>query len=182
MRRAAAPSRRRSQLRRRELFWLRRHQRPRRGRARPRSQAGHSRRPVSAAAIFLPSRPRAGRPWLHSPKTTMIGWPVCPTRRSQAPQARSPIGATCCNIGLSFPQHAPATQLHALAAFIAGTEHPQLHCGAAVGNELPIAFVYSGNGGQWAGMGISAYRQNARFRAHFDNIDDHFRQRRGLVA
>jgi acyl transferase domain-containing protein/NADPH:quinone reductase-like Zn-dependent oxidoreductase/NADP-dependent 3-hydroxy acid dehydrogenase YdfG/acyl carrier protein len=63
----------------------------------------------------------------------------------------------------------------ALAAFIAGTEHPLLESGAAVGNELPIAFVYSGNGSQWAGMGISAYRHNAKFRAHFDNIDDHFR-------
>ena len=64
----------------------------------------------------------------------------------------------------------------ALTAFIAGTEHPQLESGTAVGNELPIAFVYSGNGGQWPGMGISAYRHNAKFRAHFDNIDDHFRQ------
>ena len=64
----------------------------------------------------------------------------------------------------------------ALAAFIAGTEHAQLESGIAVGNELPIAFVYSGNGGQWAGMGISAYRHNAKFRGHFDNIDDHFRQ------
>ena len=29
------------------------------------------------------------------------------------------------------------------------------------------------------GMGISAYRHNAKFRAHFDNIDDHFRQLAG---
>lgn len=64
----------------------------------------------------------------------------------------------------------------ALEAFIAGSEHPQLKSGTVVGKELPIAFVYSGNGSQWVGMGISAYRHNAKFRAHFDNVDDHFRQ------
>ena len=67
----------------------------------------------------------------------------------------------------------------ALEAFIAGSEHPQLETGAVVGKELPIAFVYSGNGSQWVGMGISAYRHNAKFRAHFDNVDDHFRQLAG---
>ena len=64
----------------------------------------------------------------------------------------------------------------ALEAFIGGSEHPQLDCGTAVGKELPVAFVYSGNGSQWAGMGIAAYRHNATFRAHFDHVDDHFRQ------
>jgi acyl transferase domain-containing protein/NADPH:quinone reductase-like Zn-dependent oxidoreductase/NADP-dependent 3-hydroxy acid dehydrogenase YdfG/acyl carrier protein len=63
----------------------------------------------------------------------------------------------------------------ALEAFISGSEHPQLDWGTAVGKELPVAFVYSGNGSQWAGMGISAYRHNATFRAHFDRVDDHFR-------
>ncbi len=29
------------------------------------------------------------------------------------------------------------------------------------GDNLPVAFVYSGNGSQWAGMGIAAYRRNA---------------------
>ncbi len=67
----------------------------------------------------------------------------------------------------------------ALEAFIAGSAHPQLDIGTAIGEELPVAFVYSGNGNQWAGMAISAYRHNARFRTHFDNIDDHFRQLAG---
>jgi phthiocerol/phenolphthiocerol synthesis type-I polyketide synthase C len=64
----------------------------------------------------------------------------------------------------------------ALEAFIGGSEHPQLHCGTAVGIKLPVAFVYSGNGSQWAGMAVSAYRYNASFRAHFDRIDAHFGQ------
>jgi acyl transferase domain-containing protein/NADPH:quinone reductase-like Zn-dependent oxidoreductase/acyl carrier protein len=66
--------------------------------------------------------------------------------------------------------------LEALEAFTAGSEHPQLDAGTAIGKELPIAFVYSGNGSSWVGMGISAYRHNASFRAHFDNVDDHFRE------
>ena len=37
------------------------------------------------------------------------------------------------------------------------------------------AFIFPGQGSQWAGMGIWAYRHNARFRAHFENIDDYFR-------
>ncbi len=64
----------------------------------------------------------------------------------------------------------------ALNAFIAGAEVPQLSSGTAVGHELPIAFIYSGNGSQWAGMGITAYRHNAAFRAHFDAVDEHFEQ------
>ena len=39
-------------------------------------------------------------------------------------------------------------------------EHPQLVAGPALGRELAVAFVYSGNGSQWAGMGIAAYRHN----------------------
>ena len=78
-----------------------------------------------------------------------------------------------------FRQRDSSDVTEALAAFIAGAAHPQLDWGIAVGEDLPIAFVYSGNGSQWAGMGIAAYRHNARFRAHFDNIDDHFRQLAG---
>jgi phthiocerol/phenolphthiocerol synthesis type-I polyketide synthase C len=65
---------------------------------------------------------------------------------------------------------------HALNAFVAGTEVPQLSSGTAVGRELPIAFIYSGNGSQWAGMGVMAYRHSAAFRAQFDVIDAHFKQ------
>ena len=62
----------------------------------------------------------------------------------------------------------------ALHAFIAGAAHPQLDWSVTVGDDLPIAFVYSGNGSQWPGMGIAAYHHNAKFRAHFDDLDDHF--------
>jgi len=64
----------------------------------------------------------------------------------------------------------------ALDAFIAGAEVPQLTSGTVVGHELPIAFVYSGNGSQWAGMGVAAYRHNTEFRTQFDAVDAHFEQ------
>ena len=41
---------------------------------------------------------------------------------------------------------------------------------------MPIAFVYSGNGSQWAGMGIAGYRNNEAFRSHFDAVDAQFQQ------
>jgi len=78
---------------------------------------------------------------------------------------------------ISATQRGDVTE--ALAAFVAGLDHPKLETGIAIGKELPIAFVYSGNGGQWAGMGTSAYRHNTKFRAHFDNLDDHFRRLSG---
>jgi acyl transferase domain-containing protein/NADPH:quinone reductase-like Zn-dependent oxidoreductase/acyl carrier protein/short-subunit dehydrogenase len=64
----------------------------------------------------------------------------------------------------------------ALAAFVAGIDDPNLAAATSSGEEMPVAFVYSGNASQWAGMGVVAYRSNARFRARFDEVDDHFRR------
>jgi acyl transferase domain-containing protein/NADPH:quinone reductase-like Zn-dependent oxidoreductase/NAD(P)-dependent dehydrogenase (short-subunit alcohol dehydrogenase family)/acyl carrier protein len=64
----------------------------------------------------------------------------------------------------------------ALNAFVDGASDPKLSVGTAAGNELQVAFVYSGNGGQWAGMGVAAYRHNRAFRARFDEIDAQFKQ------
>ncbi|MBV9969726.1 MAG: acyltransferase domain-containing protein, partial [Xanthobacteraceae bacterium] len=64
----------------------------------------------------------------------------------------------------------------ALEACIAGTEVPHLTIGTAVGQDMPIAFVYSGNGSQWAGMGIAAYGNNEAFRSHFEQVDAQFKQ------
>jgi phthiocerol/phenolphthiocerol synthesis type-I polyketide synthase C len=62
----------------------------------------------------------------------------------------------------------------ALDAFIGGDAHDLLAVGEAAGSELPIAFVYSGNGSQWKGMGRAAYRNNAAFRSRFDLIEHEF--------
>ena len=43
--------------------------------------------------------------------------------------------------------------------------------GTAVDRAAEVAFVYSGNGSQWAGMGQEAYAENPTFREAFDRID-----------
>ena len=81
--------------------------------------------------------------------------------------------------GLAITTTRRADVTEALHAFIAGAEHPRLSWGAAAGKDLPVAFVFSGNGSQWAGMGVAAYRHNRRFRTHFDSLDDHFHELAG---
>ena len=66
--------------------------------------------------------------------------------------------------------------VRALNAFISGAEDPNLTSGTVVGDDMPVAFVYSGNGSQWVGMGLAAYRNNAHFRARFDQVDGYFKQ------
>ncbi|MUZ84731.1 SDR family NAD(P)-dependent oxidoreductase [Agrobacterium vitis] len=42
--------------------------------------------------------------------------------------------------------------------------------GEASSRNGKLAFVFSGNGAQWAGMGLDAYRANARFRESYERI------------
>ncbi len=67
-----------------------------------------------------------------------------------------------------------STVAHCLDAFESGREHPNLVAGPALGRALASAFVYSGNGAQWAGMGIAAHRRGGAFRAAFDRVDAAF--------
>lgn len=69
--------------------------------------------------------------------------------------------------------------VEALKACAANESHKSLTIGQAVGKDLPIAFVYSGNGSQWAGMGRSAYRDEPGFRAHLQKIDGYFQRLSG---
>ena len=64
--------------------------------------------------------------------------------------------------------------LAALEAFTAGRESPAVITGRAVGRGAPVAFVYTGNGSQWAGMGRLAYETNALFRDRFDVLSSRF--------
>ncbi|MDP4023264.1 SDR family NAD(P)-dependent oxidoreductase [Methylobacterium sp. NEAU 140] len=56
-----------------------------------------------------------------------------------------------------------------------GEDAQDAFTGTAVDRAAEVAFVYSGNGSQWAGMGREAYEENAIFRAAFDRIDALFR-------
>ncbi|HWB47713.1 MAG TPA: SDR family NAD(P)-dependent oxidoreductase [Stellaceae bacterium] len=67
----------------------------------------------------------------------------------------------------------------ALNALVAGSDDPRLTTGTAIGSALPVGFVYSGNGSQWVGMGITAHRHNPAFRTQFDLVDEYFREMSG---
>jgi len=51
--------------------------------------------------------------------------------------------------------------------------------GTAPEAEARVAFVYSGNGSQWAGMGVVAYATNPAFKARFDAITKLFEKLSG---
>lgn len=59
-----------------------------------------------------------------------------------------------------------------LAAHAEGASAPGLAlAGRAVDKAAPVAFVFSGNGSQWPGMGRDAYARSRVFRAAFDAVD-----------
>jgi len=73
---------------------------------------------------------------------------------------------------LAIPFDAPKALIQALAQ--AGGKNAldsTAITGTAVECSAPVAFVFSGNGGQWPGMGRAAYEANAVFRAQFNAID-----------
>jgi len=53
---------------------------------------------------------------------------------------------------------------------------PSALTGQALGNELPVAFLFSGNGSQWAGMGRRAWQGNVHFQEALKEIDAQFRE------
>ena len=48
---------------------------------------------------------------------------------------------------------------------------PGVTWGTATETDAPVAFVFSGNGGQWPGMGRAAYSGNRAFREALDEVD-----------
>jgi phthiocerol/phenolphthiocerol synthesis type-I polyketide synthase C len=50
---------------------------------------------------------------------------------------------------------------------------------SVIERKAPVAFVFSGNGSQWPGMGQRAYEENAVFRDRFDVIDAIFKKLAG---
>jgi len=58
--------------------------------------------------------------------------------------------------------------------FARGEVSPNVISGQALGSDLPVAFVFSGNGSQWAGMGRTAWHADGRFRDALQEVDAHF--------
>ncbi|NJO24121.1 MAG: type I polyketide synthase, partial [Sphingomonadales bacterium] len=69
-----------------------------------------------------------------------------------------------------------------LAAHLSGQSTATLWRGTALGSELDTAFIFAGNGAQWVGMGLLAYRTNAAFRNALQRFDERFRERAGWSA
>lgn len=61
-----------------------------------------------------------------------------------------------------------------LEDFAKGHRAAGIHTEQAVGTDLPVGFLFSGNGSQWAGMGRDAWRGNSVFRETLREIDRHF--------
>ena len=63
-----------------------------------------------------------------------------------------------------------------LDAYLAGADHPLLWRGRRLAGQVErLAFVYSGQGAQWAGMGRQLYEQEAVFRQKMDECDEALR-------
>lgn len=61
-----------------------------------------------------------------------------------------------------------------LSDYANAKDNDLLITGTVVANDAPVAFVYSGNGSQWPGMGRSAYKNSRIFRESFDQVDPLF--------
>lgn len=64
---------------------------------------------------------------------------------------------------------AAVSRLEALAS---GESHPEKVIESRIGADLPVAFVYSGNGSQWAGMGRRLMDQEPLFRDTIQEVDN----------
>lgn len=62
----------------------------------------------------------------------------------------------------------------ALSAHLSDDGSPAVITGGKVGRGDKTAFVFGGNGSQWAGMGLSLYEENAVFRQAFDDVSELF--------
>jgi len=72
---------------------------------------------------------------------------------------------------LVVPYASRETLCDALEAFgDEAADRSSLTTGTAVDRAAPVAFVYAGNGSQWAGMGLAAYKLSRQFRTRFDAI------------
>jgi acyl transferase domain-containing protein/NADPH:quinone reductase-like Zn-dependent oxidoreductase/acyl carrier protein/NADP-dependent 3-hydroxy acid dehydrogenase YdfG len=73
----------------------------------------------------------------------------------------------------------PEAIAEALDAYLAGRDHARLADGRVLPGASKVAFVFSGNGSQWAGMGVDLYDADAGFRRVFDEVSRLFEKHAG---
>ncbi|MBB3453651.1 acyl transferase domain-containing protein/NADPH:quinone reductase-like Zn-dependent oxidoreductase/acyl carrier protein/short-subunit dehydrogenase [Rhizobium sp. BK313] len=94
--------------------------------------------------------------------------------RAQPKEARQVIASAAANrepMRHRFAAKAKdsAAVFAAIDAHLAG-ENSIGETGEVPGQAVKIAFVFSGNGSQWAGMGVEAYQENSHFRQCFQSF------------
>jgi acyl transferase domain-containing protein/NADPH:quinone reductase-like Zn-dependent oxidoreductase/acyl carrier protein len=94
--------------------------------------------------------------------------------RAEPSKARQLVAATTANrdaMRYRFAVEAkdPLAVLDALTAHLSG-EASEGEAGEAPSQAGKVAFVFSGNGAQWAGMAVDAYRENRHFRQCFQSF------------
>jgi phthiocerol/phenolphthiocerol synthesis type-I polyketide synthase C len=99
------------------------------------------------------------------------------TTLSEVPAARAPMLLRAAARGRDHHPHRvvalsqdPAATVQTLAAFLKDEPSPFLISGTGV-REGKLAFVFSGNGAQFAGMGRDALRSNPAFRSAVEELD-----------
>ncbi len=84
-------------------------------------------------------------------------------------------GAATCRTQLRYRLALVAETREEAAAklenYVAGKVVPRLATGSAATATTPIAFVYSGNGPQWWGMGRELLQENSIFRSELEAVD-----------
>lgn len=89
-------------------------------------------------------------------------------RRERLPARLAlPLG----QVGLDQVDLGKADLAASLRAVAEGEEPDSAQVGTAMERAAEVAFVYSGNGSQWGGMGREAYEENAVYREVFDQVD-----------
>lgn len=91
-----------------------------------------------------------------------------------ATRGRTPLKHRFAVAGGSAAEIAAAVEAH-----LAGIGFSRGETGESPGKAVKTAFVYAGNGSQWAGMALDAYRENAAFRARFDEFSALFAEHTG---
>ncbi|MFP5076502.1 SDR family NAD(P)-dependent oxidoreductase [Rhizobium sp. YIM 134829] len=69
----------------------------------------------------------------------------------------------------------PEDIVRAIAAHLEKPASDIGEVGEAAAKDAKVAFVFSGNGSQWAGMGVDAFRENLHFRQCFTSVAALFR-------
>ena len=169
-RQAAAPCRR-------QLVRLRRHQRPR-----------HHQRSAQSGPTARSPNASIGKTFIASAHTATALDTLAQGYRTTLKQAtpeRTPLADRCrwrqspayeASLSSSRPTTRRQSSRRSTRASAIASEREAVQA-EAIHDQSKIAFVFSGNGSQWAGMAVDAYRRNTAFRDRFNVIHALFQVR-----